>query len=237
MELIVKVPTMLKTSVRDSSDLSTAEKASLKIGRYPILAYADSVAGHLKVTLDPARIDLKALHPSGINTWFVYGHHCELLGTEKFNQPRDTQRKNAGGQVEILGLGPRFLGHPIDGCKHFTWSEATHGGTRLPEGMEVVQGIIRAAKAMDGVRAFLGNESITINSWYRPRAINSRVGGASQSRHLIGDAVDFNHAVLNPGQVYTRLDYWWGTKGGLASSSVFTHIDVRGYKARWTYGF
>ena len=26
-----------------------------------------------------------------------------------------------------------------------------------------------------------------------------------------------------------------GQKGGLASATSFTHIDVRGYRARWSY--
>lgn len=63
------------------------------------------------------------------------------------------------------------------------------------------------------------------------------VGGASQSRHLVGDAVDFVVVGLHPSEVYSRLDLWWGNRGGLASSSVFTHLDVRGYEARWSYGF
>ena len=84
-----------------------------------------------------------------------------------------------------------------------------------------------------------GGRRIQINSWYRDPITNKAVGGASQSRHMAGDAVDFlvveGAGYLNPFDVYGRLDPWWGNRGGLASSSLFTHIDVRGYKARWHY--
>ena len=90
---------------------------------------------------------------------------------------------------------------------------------------------------MEEVRDRLGGRPITINSWYRDPVTNRRVGGASRSRHLVGDAVDFVAPGIHPYDVYDRLNRWWGAKGGLASATVFTHIDTRGYYARWSYGF
>ena len=101
----------------------------------------------------------------------------------------------------------------------------------------MVYGIIRIARVMEDVRDRLGDRPITINSWYRDPVTNRRVGGASRSRHLNGDAVDFVAPGLHPYNVYDRLNRWWGSKGGLASATVFTHIDARGYYARWSYGF
>lgn len=120
---------------------------------------------------------------------------------------------------------------------NFTWGEATHGGSRIPANPDVVYGMIRVVKALEDIRHLYGGRPITVNSWYRPPSVNAAVGGASRSRHLVGDAVDFVIAGYHPYDVFDRLDRWWGSKGGLASATVFTHIDTRGYRARWSYGY
>jgi uncharacterized protein YcbK (DUF882 family) len=76
---------------------------------------------------------------------------------------------------------------------------------------------------------------VIITSWYRDPATNAAVNGASQSRHLLGDGVDFVVSGRHPYDVYADLDSWWGNQGGLASSRSFTHMDARGYRARWNY--
>jgi uncharacterized protein YcbK (DUF882 family) len=90
---------------------------------------------------------------------------------------------------------------------------------------------------MEEVRQYLGDRPITVNSWYRDPRTNRLIGGARFSRHMTGDAVDFVVAGISPPEVNRRLDSWWGGRGGIASASVFTHIDARGYRARWSYGF
>jgi uncharacterized protein YcbK (DUF882 family) len=107
----------------------------------------------------------------------------------------------------------------------------------MPANSGVVYNILKVVDALEEIRKMYGNRPMQINSWYRDPATNAAVGGASQSRHLSGDAVDFVFAGISPFDVYAKLDPWWGSKGGLASSSVFTHIDVRGYRARWSYGY
>lgn len=104
------------------------------------------------------------------------------------------------------------------------------------ENVEVVGGIIRVAKSLELVREKLGDLPIRINSWYRDRATNAAVGGL-ESRHISGDAVDFVVDGIDPYGIYDRLDSWWSDRGGLASASCFTHLDARGYAARWSYGF
>lgn len=120
---------------------------------------------------------------------------------------------------------------------NFTWGEATHGGSRIPTSQEVVYGMIRVVKALEDIRHLYGGRPIQVTSWYRPPSVNAAVGGASRSRHLVGDAVDFVIAGHHPYDVFDRLDRWWGGQGGLASATVFTHIDTRGYRARWSYGY
>jgi uncharacterized protein YcbK (DUF882 family) len=108
------------------------------------------------------------------------------------------------------------------------------GSYRRPANANVIYGILRIATAMEDIRKRYG-VPITVNSWYRDPATNNAVGGASQSRHLLGDALDFVVPGRHPFDVYADLDGWWGSRGGLASSNTFTHIDARGYRSRWSY--
>ncbi len=119
---------------------------------------------------------------------------------------------------------------------HFTWGEFTKNLSRVPQNAVVINQILRLAYYLEDVRSLFGNPTIVINSGYRPPAINSAVGGASNSQHLYGAAADIVVSGIKPNEVYKRLNSWHGSKGGLASSSIFTHIDLRGYRARWSYG-
>lgn len=119
---------------------------------------------------------------------------------------------------------------------NFTWNEATRQGQRRPLTVVIENRIIAIASALEEVRKFLGGQPMRIHSWYRPPSINQSVGGARDSRHLYGDAVDFSISTITPRTVYKKLDNWWGARGGLGDSAVFTHIDLRGNDARWNYG-
>ena len=142
------------------------------------------------------------------------------------------------GPFRLPGFRSTFyLSEPIIPNGNFTWAEATKSGRRIPANRNVAYGIIRIARVMEEVRARLGDRPIRVNSWYRDPASNRAVGGAIYSRHLSGDAIDFVVIGVHAYTVYDRLNSWWGSQGGLASSSIFTHIDARGYYARWSYGY
>ncbi|MCU0568784.1 MAG: D-Ala-D-Ala carboxypeptidase family metallohydrolase [Oculatellaceae cyanobacterium Prado106] len=116
----------------------------------------------------------------------------------------------------------------------FTWAEATHGGTRLPPNLETVDAIVRIALLAQQARDRIGRP-FRVTSWYRPPDINREVGGASLSRHIVGDAIDFYCDGISGDQIYRALDAWW--PGGLGRYTNFPelcHIDARGYRARWT---
>lgn len=72
---------------------------------------------------------------------------------------------------------------------------------------------------------------VVINSGYRCASHNRRVGGARYSQHLFGNAADIVVKGVKPSEVAAYCE----TLGvnGIGRYRTFTHIDVRGYKARW----
>jgi hypothetical protein len=117
----------------------------------------------------------------------------------------------------------------------FTWAEATRGGARMPPDQATVDAMIRIANLAQDARDRIGRPFV-ITSWYRPPAINAQAGGASMSRHIVGDAIDFYCDGLTGRQLYWALDPWW--PGGLGRYTRFPylcHLDARGYRARWLH--
>ncbi len=118
---------------------------------------------------------------------------------------------------------------------NFTWAEATRGGSRMPPDQATVDAMVRIARLAQQARDRIGRPFL-ITSWYRPPEINRRVGGASRSRHIVGDAIDFYCSGLTGNQVYWALDPWWpGGLGRYRRFPALVHLDARGYKARWTH--
>ncbi|MEB3288695.1 MAG: D-Ala-D-Ala carboxypeptidase family metallohydrolase [Leptolyngbya sp.] len=260
--LRVKGDTVFKTQPVQSSELSSEDKVLVKKGTVFVLnSYAQPAQNHVRVALQGA-----FLGPKNLTTWFAYIPDIELEGTSIGNNPNDqgttpapatpAPRTSApapavdrGIRLTLPGLsGTYYSNDPIYPVNqygqrgNFTWGEALHvnratGYYRKPANARVVQGILRVARAMEEIRRMYGDRPIRINSWYRDPATNAAVGGARFSRHLSGDAVDFVIPGVSCFNVYARLSPWWGNRGGLASSSLFTHIDVRGYRARWDYGY
>lgn len=118
---------------------------------------------------------------------------------------------------------------------NFTWAEATRGGTRMPPNQATVDSIVRIARLAQQARDRLGRP-FHITSWYRPADINRQVGGASNSRHIVGDAIDFYVSGLSGDQIYWALDPWWpGGLGRYRRYPLLSHLDARGYRARWRH--
>lgn len=77
--------------------------------------------------------------------------------------------------------------------QHFTRQESTVTSTGLSNipTEEEWKRIENTAQNMEIVRAILQRRPITINSWFRSAAVNTRVGGTERSEHRMGAAVDF----------------------------------------------
>lgn len=70
---------------------------------------------------------------------------------------------------------------------------------------------------------------ISINSAYRCPAHNAEVGGVPNSEHVMGCATDIDVAGMSPQQVQTKVGWF----DGVGYYDSFTHVDSRGYYARW----
>lgn len=75
------------------------------------------------------------------------------------------------------------------------------------------------------------NRPVEITSAYRCEKHNKAVGGSTNSQHVKGTATDIKVKGLTPSQVADNCEDF----DGLGRYDSFTHLDSRGYKARWNF--
>ena len=119
--------------------------------------------------------------------------------------------------------------------KDFNRSEFDcNDGSEMPK--EVLLNIQKLANQLQALRDSLG-VSITVNSAYRSPSYNKKIGGVSNSQHVLGKAADITAKGYTPAQVYARIEQLIKSgdmlQGGLGSYSSFTHYDTRKTRARW----
>lgn len=85
---------------------------------------------------------------------------------------------------------------------------------------------------LQGVRDHFG-ASTTIHSGHRCAPYNKYVGGASGSKHMEAIAGDLTVSGVHPSLVQDYLLERYPDRYGIGRYNTFTHVDVRGYKARW----
>ena len=110
-----------------------------------------------------------------------------------------------------------------------------HDGTDVPEKFR--GNVQQVMNNLEVLRTELENNSITINSGYRTPAYNQSIRGASQSRHMCGQAADIRVSDHTPTEVADTIETLITSRrmrqGGLGRYSSFVHYDVRGTRARW----
>jgi len=111
--------------------------------------------------------------------------------------------------------------------ENFKESEFMCKGTKtLPE-----QGIDpKLLELLESIRTHF-DAPIKINSGYRSPSHNAKIGGAKGSYHVKGMAADIVVKGVPASKVYDYLNTTHN--GGVGRYKRFTHVDVRGNKARW----
>lgn len=129
--------------------------------------------------------------------------------------------------------------------KYFSVGEVTKGDPRrIPiAGSEIEKEILKLAIELDKIREEWGSP-ILVTSWYRPSVVNKAVGGASNSQHLYGRAVDIKPKNGELSRFQSWLDQNWFGALGYGAKKGFVHLDMRNGKGwrtggtkstRWTY--
>ncbi len=85
-------------------------------------------------------------------------------------------------------------------------------------------------KVLENIRKHF-NKPVRINSGYRTASHNRKVGGSSNSQHVKGTAADIVVSGVSPDTVASYCEKIG--VDGVGRYRTFTHVDTRGYKARW----
>ena len=89
----------------------------------------------------------------------------------------------------------------------------------------------RLLAALEVLREIL-NGPIRITSGLRCHIKNRAVGGVSNSQHMRGTAADIQVTGVAPDRVQDEAERLL-PDGGVGRYRTFTHVDVRGHRARW----
>ena len=128
-----------------------------------------------------------------------------------------------------------------------TYSVRKNGNTKLSENFTVREFACKDGSdsvlisselvgILQKIRDFFG-KPITINSAYRNKAYNKKIGGATYSQHVYGTAADIVVQGVKPEDVAKYAEYLMPKYGGIGLYSTFTHVDVRSNRSRWkNYG-
>ena len=107
-------------------------------------------------------------------------------------------------------------------------------GCKMPE--FVKKNIIELVDNLQVLRDFVGRLDIT--NAYRCKEHNAKVGGSVNSQHLKGKAADIKSKVFSPSEIAIIADDLMKSEkfklGGVGIYNTFTHVDIRGTRARWS---
>ena len=100
----------------------------------------------------------------------------------------------------------------------------------------VKKNVIELAENLQVLRDVVGKLDLT--NAYRCKEHNADVGGAVNSQHLKGKAADVKSSAMSPSEIAVTIDDLMKNEkfklGGVGIYNTFTHVDIRGSRARWS---
>ena len=107
-------------------------------------------------------------------------------------------------------------------------------GCEMPD--DVYSNVIKLAGELQKLRDIFDVPFTPTNAYRCPKH-NKAVGGVSRSMHLLGLAADLQIPDVEPhevaGVIETLMDSGDILMGGVGRYNTFTHMDIRGNRARW----
>ena len=107
-------------------------------------------------------------------------------------------------------------------------------GTDVPA--ELLPNVQKLANELQKLRDELGLP-IKINSGYRTKSYNKKIGGASNSMHVQAKAADIVVTDITPTNLYKRIEKLIEEGKvnfkGVGVYDTFVHVDVRDRRSRW----
>lgn len=157
----------------------------------------------------------------------AFGQATETA-VKKFQSWANIQVDGKAGNQTISTINNKMVRAGLDGTYNFNISEFySQGRDKPPKGMDN-----KLLLLLEKLRYNLDNHPVIINSGYRTPAHNKRVGGVSDSQHVKAKAADI--VVMNtPAYAVYNEAVKVFDNGGVGKYNNFTHVDTRGYRARW----
>jgi hypothetical protein len=222
-------------------------------------AYADTTgdfSDHIRFAINNPEEYIR-----GLSTWYAYELHAQVKFDDTVVYPLAEIIKKPGSNTQSTpvvppkptppppppktftgtkiqlpgGKGTVFSDQPIIAGGSFTWGQATHKATRIPQTAAHVDNIVKVATQLEKARRQIG-KPFRITSWYRPEPFNSRAAGARRSQHLGGGAVDIVVSGYMGKELGAKLSSWWPGGMGIypGNRKHILHLDV-GAKRKWGF--
>lgn len=114
--------------------------------------------------------------------------------------------------------------------KNLTWKElACKDKTGYPNAYVKDGRVYRLAQVFENIRKLCRDKPIIIHSAYRTPEWNRKVGGVSNSQHVLGIALDLHHTTMDNKTFTSMIIENWEALGvrGVGQYKNFVHIDIR----------
>lgn len=224
-----------------SSDLILELQTSLSKLNYSVGSLDGLFGNDTLFAFNRFKEDFNLTHPNFIGPTTVRFLNLALKG-EIDRDEQDSSIHPSQPSFSSPNFVPSYINWVNFNCpisKYFSVGEVSKfSKDRIVHNAQHRLNALKLAKFLDEIREDWG-KPIGVTSWYRPQKVNTAVGGARNSQHLTGSAVDI-YPINSDGLKFEQWlnKRWTRALGyGQKSSKGFTHLDLRLSipSIRWNY--